>query len=61
MYFLSVRFYLERPVRVELTSLVLQTNRLPQTKDANLAPAEGLEPSQTVLETVVLPLHYAGI
>lgn len=48
-------------MRVELTSLVLQTNRLPQTKDANLAPVEGLEPSQTVLETVVLPLHYAGM
>jgi len=26
-----------------------------------LAPAEGLEPSQTGLEAVVLPLHYTGL
>ena len=26
-----------------------------------MAPAQGLEPRRTVLETVMLPLHHAGV
>lgn len=48
-------------MRIELTFQLRQSCVLPLNYTCIVASASGFEPEQTVLETVVLPLHYADI